>query len=127
MRLQVLLPHRVLLDERVDKVVAKGPGGFFGLLEHHADLVCLLAPGILTYAAGGEEVHAALDQGVLVKNGGEVLISVRDGVAHRPLGRLKETLDEMFAVREEAEERAMRAIAKIEADFVRRLVELGRA
>ena len=125
MKLTVLLPHRVLLEQTVDRVQAKGEDGFFGLLEHHADFVSVLAPGILTYAGAGGEAHAALDAGVLVKNGPEVLVSARDGVTDRPLGELRRAVEEQFARREEAEERAQQALAKMEAGFVRRLVELS--
>jgi F-type H+-transporting ATPase subunit epsilon len=125
-RLKVLLPHRVLLDRNVQSVTARGADGAFGLLEHHADFVSVLAPGILTFIdREGAEEHAALDAGVLVKNGSEVLVSARDGVAGRPLGRLRQAVEEEFAGREAVEERAQQALAKMEAGFVRRLVELG--
>jgi F-type H+-transporting ATPase subunit epsilon len=38
-RLKVLLPSRVLLDEEVQKVVAEAANGSFGMLPRHVDFV----------------------------------------------------------------------------------------
>ena len=46
----------------------------------HTDSNCVaaLTPGILTYATeGADEVYVAVDEGVLVKTGPDVLVSVR--------------------------------------------------
>ena len=49
MRLRVLLPTEVLLEEEVTKVVAEAENGSFGLLPRHIDFVAALAPGILSF------------------------------------------------------------------------------
>ena len=80
--LKVLLPYRVFVNETgVQRIVAKTPQGCFGLLPHRLDCAAALAPGILTYQTqSGEEVYLAVDQGVLVKAGMDVLVSVRDAI-----------------------------------------------
>ena len=79
MNLKVLLPFRIFAQETgVARIVAETRAGSFGLLPHRLDCVAALAPGILTYGTeAGGEVYLAVDHGVLVKTGQEVLVSVR--------------------------------------------------
>jgi F-type H+-transporting ATPase subunit epsilon len=64
----------------VSRIVAETREGSFGLLPHRLDCVAALAPGILIYETEAEgEVYLAVDEGVLVKTGLDVLVSVRNG------------------------------------------------
>ena len=45
MRLKVLLPTKVLIDEEVTKVVAEAENGSFCILPRHIDFVSALVPG----------------------------------------------------------------------------------
>ena len=90
MTLKILLPERVVLDEPVDKVVAESPQGSFGLLPRHVDVVAPIAPGLLSYTRDEEESFVAVDEGVLVKCGAEVLVSVRDAVIGPDLNSLED-------------------------------------
>jgi len=65
MTLRVLLPEKVVLEREVQKVVAEGENGSFGLLPRHVDYVEPLVPGILSFVPVGEtdEVFAAVDEG----------------------------------------------------------------
>lgn len=124
MTLRVLLPERVILEREVRKVVAEGEQGSFGLLPRHIDFVAPLVPGILSFEAGGEEMFMAVDEGVLVKCGQEVLVSVRDAVVGPELGVLEATVRDRFQ-RVDERERAMRsALAKLESEVVRRFIEM---
>lgn len=127
MLLHVLRPERVVLERTVQKVVAEGRSGSFGLLPRHIDFVEPLVPGILTYVEpAGAEGFVAVDEGVLVKCGTEVLVSVRDAVVGDALGTLEDTVRRRFQ-RVDEHERAMRsALAKLEADVVRRFIEIER-
>lgn len=126
MRLRVLLPERVLLERPAAKVVAEGVDGSFGLLPRHVDFVAPLAPGILSYVDGedGEERFLATGEGILVKRGDEVLVSVRAAVAGRDLGELERSVRRDLASRDQRELSARRAASRLEADIVRRYVEL---
>ncbi len=79
MRLKVLLPFQVFVDEDdVSRIVAESTHGAFGLLPHRLDCVAALAPGILIYETPAHgEVCLAVDEGMLVKTGSSVLVSVR--------------------------------------------------
>ena len=79
MNLKVLLPFQIFAEKTgVSRIVAETREGSFGLLPHRLDCVAALAPGILIYETEAEgEVYVAVDEGVLVKTGPDVLVSVR--------------------------------------------------
>jgi F-type H+-transporting ATPase subunit epsilon len=125
MKLKVLLPAAVLIEEDVTRVVAEAHNGFFCLLPRHVDFVAALVPGILSYETGsGREVFLAVDEGILIKCGQEVLVSTRNAVRGPDLGQLKHTVVEKFEALDEREKSARSAMAKIEAGFVRRFLEI---
>ena len=125
MKLKVLLPNEVLVDEEVAKVTAEAANGSFCLLPRHVDFVAALAPGLLVFepASGGEE-FLAVDEGTLVKCGKEVLVSVRRAARGTDLDGLRDTVDERFRVLDDREQAALTASAKLEANLVRRFMEL---
>ena len=113
------------MNTEVLKVIAEAENGSFCLLPRHIDMVAALAPGILSYTThDGREEFLGTDEGILVKNGPEVLVSVRDAVRGPDLGLLKQTISARFHSLDERERRARSALARLEADFVRRFIEL---
>ncbi|MBN1420063.1 MAG: F0F1 ATP synthase subunit epsilon [Planctomycetes bacterium] len=126
MRLRILLPTRVLMDEEVEAVVAEGVDGEFGLLPRHQDLVACLAPGILSYRARGAERFVAVHGGVLVKAGDVVDVSTRDAVAGDDPAALERAVQERFAAADANDRAARSAVEKLEFATIRRLVEFQR-
>lgn len=125
MILKVLLPKKVLLEEQVVKVIAEGQDGSFCLLPRHVDFVSALVPGLLEFeAVDGTETYLAVDEGILVKCGAEVLVSTRNAARGADLGQLQALIREQFSELDEREKQTRSALAKIEADFVRRFMEL---
>jgi F-type H+-transporting ATPase subunit epsilon len=128
MNLRVLLPARVFADKTsVSRVIAQTPEGEIGLLPHRLDCVAVLAPGILTYETTDEgTVYLAVDEGVLVKDGANVLVSVRRAIRGTDLAQLREAVKREFLTLD-AQERSVRsAVAKIEGGFIRRVAEFER-
>ncbi len=124
MHLQVLLPTRVEVDQDVAAVTADGAEGSFTLLERHVDLVSALGPGLLSFrTADGDETFLAIDGGVLVKCGGDVRVSTPRAV-RGALGRLREAAEEDFRRLSEHQQQAIAASEKMQADFIRRFIEL---
>jgi F-type H+-transporting ATPase subunit epsilon len=125
MNLKVLLPFRIFAEKTgVSRVVAETRDGSLGLLPHRLDCVAALAPGILTYEKESEgEVYVAVDGGVLVKTGLEVLISVRNAIGGTDLSQLREAVEQQFLSLNEREQSARLVIDKMESDFMRRLAE----
>jgi len=98
MQLKILLPFMVFEEKQgVMRIVAETPQGSFGLLPNRLDCVAALAPGILTYETEAKgEVFIAIDEGVLVKAGREVLVSVRNAIGGADLGELKKAVELEF-------------------------------
>ena len=125
MQLRILLPSIVLLDESVTKVVAEGADGSFCLLPKHRDFVTSLVPGIITYVdAVGAESFVAVSEGVLTKSGSKVLVSTRRASRNEQLGELQRLVREDFQKLDERERVAQTVMARLEADFMRRFLEL---
>ena len=125
MRLKVLLPTEIFIDKEISKIVAEAENGSFCLLPKHVDFVAALVPGILSFTSeNGSEEFLAVDEGSLVKCGAEVLVSIRNAVRGQDLGGLHRLIEERFRVVDEHEKKARAAAARLEADLVRRFIEL---
>ncbi|MBF0223862.1 MAG: F0F1 ATP synthase subunit epsilon [Desulfobacterales bacterium] len=125
MNLKILLPFRIFADKSgVSRIVAETLEGSFGLLPRRLDCVAALAPGILIYENEAEgEVYVAVDEGVLVKTGLNVLVSVRNAVGGTDLGQLREAVDLEFLNLNEQEQVVSSVMAKMESGFIRRFAE----
>jgi len=125
MNLKVLLPFEIFADKTgVSRIVAETREGSFGLLPHRLDCVAALAPGILTYQIGAQaEVYVAVDEGVLVKTGPDVLISVRNAIGGTDLGQLHAAVEREFLHLNEREQSVRSVMATMESDLIRRLAE----
>jgi F-type H+-transporting ATPase subunit epsilon len=64
-RLEVVTPERIVLEDEVDIVIARGVEGDIGVLHGHERLVTPLATGELTYRSNGEEHFLAISGGFL--------------------------------------------------------------
>jgi F-type H+-transporting ATPase subunit epsilon len=125
MKLKVLLPTEVLLEEEVTKINAEGEHGAFGLLPRHIDFVAILVPGILSYEVeAGQEEFLAVDEGVLVKCGPEVLVSTINAVRSPDLEMLKQTVEQQFRILNDRELKARSALARLQTNFVKRFMEI---
>ena len=125
MNLKVLLPFGVFAEKTgVSRIVAETRDGSFGLLPRRLDCVAALAPGILIYENEAEgEVYLAVDGGVLVKTGLDVLVSVRNAIAGTDLGQLHDAVEREFLNVDDQEQSVRSVMAKMESDFIRRLAE----
>lgn len=125
MNLKVLLPTEVFLETKAGKIVAEAGNGYFGLLPRHVDFVTALVPSIFTFwDENGDEIVIAIDRGLLVKFGENVLVSTRNAVRSEDIDELQTLIDETFDQFDDHDRTARSAVAKMEADLVRRLVEL---
>jgi F-type H+-transporting ATPase subunit epsilon len=126
MHLKILLPTEVFADEtEVSSIVAETSAGSFGLLEHRLDCVAALMPGILSYGSSNRPtVYLAVDEGVMVKTGTEVLISVRNAIGGTDLGQLHDAVKQRFLKLGEEERKVRDMVVKMESGLVGRLAEL---
>ena len=125
MNLKVLLPFGIFAEKTdVSRIVAETCQGSFGLLPHRLDCVAALAPGILIYETDAEgEVCVAVDEGVLVKTGLDVLVSVRNAIGGTDLGQLRASVEREFLNLNEREQSVRSVMVKMESGFIRRLAE----
>ena len=123
MNLKILLPFGIFAKKTgVSRIVADNREGSFGLLPHRLDCVAALAPGILIYENESEgEVFVAVDEGVLVKTGLDVLVSVRNAIGGTDLGQLHAAVKREFLNVNEQDQSVRSVMARMESDFVRRL------
>ncbi len=126
MNLKILLPFQVFAEQTgVTRIVAETREGSFGLLPHRLDCVAALVPGILIYQSGtGGEVLVAVDEGVLVKTGADVLVSVRRAIGGTNLEQLHAAVEKEFLTLDENEQSVRTAVAKLETGFLRRFATL---
>ena len=125
MNLKVLLPFRIFVEKTgVSRIVAETREGSFGLLPHRLDCVAALTPGIMIYENEAEgESYVAVDEGVLIKTGPDVLVSVRNAIAGTDLSQLRESVDREFLNLDERERTVRSVMARMESGFIRRLTE----
>ncbi len=125
MNLKILLPYQVFADLKgIKRIVAETFQGSFGLLPQRLDCAAALAPGIFMYETEtGEEVFIAVDEGILVKAGPDVLVSVRDAMGGAEPGNLHNVVEQQFLNIDEHEKRVRSVMAKLELGFIRRFEE----
>ena len=125
MHLKVLLPFQVFAEKAdVTRIVAETREGSFGLLPHRLDCVAALVPGILIYKTESRgEVLVAVDEGVLVKTGLDVLVSVRRAIGGTDLGQLHAAVEKEFLTLDENEQSVRTAVAKLETGFLQRFAK----
>jgi F-type H+-transporting ATPase subunit epsilon len=124
MRLKVILPMNVLIDQEVTKIVAEAEDGSFGMLPKHIDFVAALVPGIFSFESENGEEFLAIDEGILVKCASDVMISARKAVRSKDLGELKKTVEHEFKTLDEREKKTRSILAKLEVDFTKRFLKM---
>ena len=122
MHLKVLLPFQIFADKiDVTRIVAETREGSSGFLPQRLDCVAALVPGILIYETQAEgEIYVAVDEGVLVKTGPDVLVSVRRAIGGTDLGQLRDAVEAEFLTLDEHEQSVRLVVAKLETGFLRR-------
>lgn len=125
MNLKVLLPFRIFVEKTgVSRIVAETGAGSYGILPHRLDCVAALLPGILEFETPADGiVYIAVDEGVLVKTGADVLVSVRNAIAGTDLGKLHAAVEQEFLNLDEQERDARVVLAKLESGFIHRFKE----
>lgn len=126
MNLKILLPYKIFNETgNVRSITVETSDGSYGLLPHRLDFAAALVPGILSYEAEAGGVHyVAVDEGVIVKTGSEVLVSVRNAVGGTDLGKLHMSVDKEFTNQGKTENNVRSVMAKMEAGLMQNLIKL---
>jgi F-type H+-transporting ATPase subunit epsilon len=123
MQLKVMEPEKMIVDVQADKVIAEGQNGSFCLEPRHVDFVSVLKTGILLYMSGDQEHYVAVDEGVLVKCGRQVLVSVLNAIKGDTLEELKQRILKEFKKTEAMNQASKIALKSMEADLLLRFME----
>ena len=126
MTLKVLLPFEVFANEvNISRMTVETVMGSVGFLPQRLDCVVALVPGILYYVdKEGLEVFLAVDAGILVKTGVDVVISVRRAIRGNDLAHLHAAIKQQFLAQDTQEASIRTAMAKLESGFLRKFVSL---
>jgi F-type H+-transporting ATPase subunit epsilon len=129
MWLKILIPSRIFVHKiEVLRIVAESTNGSFGILGQRRDCVASLVPGILTYETDQhKEVFIAVDTGLLVKNGDEVLVSVRRAVGPGSLSELRALVNSEFLSLDEQEHDLQMVLNKLESGFLAQFSDLSKS
>ena len=128
MQLRIFLPYGIFASVKdVTRVVVMTPAGSFGLLPQRLDCATVLTPGLLSYStAAAGETHLAVDAGVLVKTGADVLVCVRHAIAGADLGGLRQAVEQEFVNLSDHEKSIRTTLAQMESGLIRGFLELRR-
>ncbi|MCL7488456.1 MAG: F0F1 ATP synthase subunit epsilon [Desulfobulbaceae bacterium] len=125
MRLKILLPTEILLDQEIRQVRAESGTGEFCLKPRHIDYATALVPGILIYIDMiGREHFVAVDGGILVKQKDEVDVATRHALPGE-LGELAGVVQKMQENFIEREKISRTAEARLEIGFFKRFLDLS--
>lgn len=128
MHLKILLPYGVFADIRnVKRIVVETTAGSYGILPRRLDFTAALVTGILVYETEEEgEKYVAVNEGIMIKAGMQVSISVRHAIGNAPLGKLREQVEKEMMELDELEINARNVMAKLETGFLRNFQNLRR-
>jgi len=129
LKLQIVTPHRIVVQEDVTEVIAPGSEGYFGVLPGHLPFLTTLKAGYLTYWQAGTAHRLAVSNGFAeVRNDAvSILADTAERAeeidvtrAERSRARAEERLKEWAAGKEQidfarAEAALRRALARLEA------------
>ncbi|GAB2694314.1 F0F1 ATP synthase subunit epsilon [Aliiglaciecola aliphaticivorans] len=128
MLVKILLPNQVFLElQDVVSVVVETPEGSFGILANRLDCVTPVVPGILTYQnLANQHSYIAVDEGMLVKTGKQVLISVRRAVVGSSLEQLHQTVEQEFLKADQEQLELRSVLAKLETTFLKQFSSISK-
>lgn len=125
MNLRVLLPEKICWQGEVKKVIGEAYDGFFCLLPGHVDFVTIMIPGIFFALTDTQrDIYIAINEGILIKTKDQVTLSTGSAIIGDNLGSLKKQVEDNFMKINQQERGARNALQKLEADFVRRFLDL---
>jgi F-type H+-transporting ATPase subunit epsilon len=127
-RLSVVTPQAVVVDEDVVFVRAEDETGSFGILDRHADMLTALAVSVLVYRDRGRREHFVAVRGGLLTVSGRSRVEVltREAIRSDDLRQLESDVLARFRRAADDEEHARRGAARLEGSLLRRVADYMR-
>ena len=125
MTLKVIVPFDIVFEKKIVRLVVETTKGSRGVLPLRLDCTALLVPGIVTYECQGEgEKYLVIDEGIFVKTGSDVTLSVRRALIGTQLGDLEKELEGELNKKREREKYARQMYTALEKTFLRQIAGL---
>ena len=127
MDLKILLPNKVFAEHKnILRINVETLEGYYGILSNRRDCSAVLTPGILTFETElRKESFVAIDQGVFVKKGNDVFVSVRRAIQGDGLSQLRNAVKTELLTLDEKQQEIRFAMNKLESSFLQRLTEFS--
>ena len=124
MRLKIVTPLEIVVDEEVQSLRAEDLSGSFGVLPGHAEFLTSLAISVISWIDGSDSQRfCAVRGGVLTVTGGQAIaVATREAVTGDDLASLDQIVLRRF--RQEIEEERTEHVeaTRLQLSAVRRLV-----
>lgn len=125
MQLILTTPQGIILQQNIRKITLETLDGYYTLLPRHVDFVSAVIPSIVSYLPEQEnEKYAACHQGIVVKKGDKITLSVQGAVLSETLPELQERIKTEFKQNEEQRKQLNTAMARLELGLVRGFQQL---
>lgn len=125
MKIKLIIPNKTILEQEANKISAPGSQGSFQILPKHIDITSSLDSGILSITDDNSTQYYAIHKGVLVKQADMVYISCFQAIKGNSLEELNEAVINNFNDLSEREKKAREVLIRLEADTIRRFMEVG--
>jgi len=123
MRLRIVTPLSVLVDQDIDDLRAEDTSGSFGILPGHAPFLTALTISIVSWQQGMQERFCAVRGGVLsVTDDGIVAITTREAAAGYDLTTLDAEVLARFRQQADAERVERVETVQLQLNAIRRMV-----
>ena len=124
MRLRIVAPLEVVIDEDAASIRAADESGSFGILPGHAPFLTSLGISAVgwTNAAGGRRYCAVRHGMVSVTGGQDVAVATREAIPGDDLGTLESTVLARFEHEIEEDRSARFDSNRLQLDAIRRIV-----
>lgn len=123
MRLRIVTPLSVVMDEDILSLRAEDSSGSFGILPGHAPFLTALAISIVSWRQSERERFCAVRGGVLTVTGGTtVAIATREAVVGDDLATLDRDVLALFRAQADAEKVDRVETVQLQLNTIRRMV-----
>ncbi len=123
MRLHIVTPLSVVVDQDIDSLRAEDATGAFGILPGHTPFVTALVVSTVSWRAAGTEYFCALRGGMMtVRSGARVDIATREAVMGQDLDTLDRDVLSRFQSDADAERQEHVETMRLQFNAIRHMV-----
>lgn len=125
MKLQIVTPLSIVLEQDVDQLRAEDASGSFGIMHSHTPFMTALAISIVSWHRAEQEQFCAVRGGVLTVSGSKITtiaIATREAVVGNDLAKLGADVLARFQLEADAERIDHIETVQLQLNAIRRMV-----